>query len=428
MPTHESSEVGSSTPDLHATSTEKISADELASNEQPLALETLPKRRPGLTVERVDKKVAAIFSIVGKVFIAGVIMLVIVFIVRQLSNTGYAIQHVNMPVSFQEAGYTGPVIADRIISNLKAIIDRVKVNSVEFIDPALQADVSVDLVGVGVPVRAAIGMVGEAIGLERNKTIATDFTIDGDTLIVRISFTGETPEQFKFQMKDGKEAVLRKAIDQVSFSILKYAAPDILGLYYSTHGNDPMPIIDLAKFTLQRHTGDPYYEARAYAYWAGALVNQGKLEAAGQMIAEGLRKFPGTSSLYNVKAALSIAKSDPMDSVLAADKKCLMFGTTLRSKATACSNIGYDFTMLRQSDSAIFYYKEAIGYDPEFATAYYNIGINYLLLKADTAQFLEYFEEALTKHVPRKTIMSDRDIQGMLSHARVKALLERYAE
>lgn len=137
------------------------------------------------------------------------------------------------------------------------------------------------------------------------------------------------------------------------------------------------------------------------------------------MLAEGIRKYPETSSLYNVKAALSIAKSDPMDSVLAADKKCLMFGTTQRSKATACSNIGYDFTMLRQSDSAIFYYKEAIGYDPEFATAYYNIGINYLLLKADTAQFLEYFEEALTKHVPRKT----KSASGTTSLKRTAACL-----
>lgn len=428
MPGHEAFEVDPSIKVSETAASENVSPHP-NHPDQKLTPTILEKTKSSVTITlaRIDKKVSAVFSIVGKVFIAGVILLAIVFIIRQLSSTGYAIRHVNMPVSFQDAGYTGPVVADRITSNLKTMLERVKLNSVEFIDPSSEADVSVDLVGVGVPVRAAVSMVGEALGLDQAKTITTDFTIDGDTLIVRITLTGENPEQFKFQMKGGKDAVLKKAIDQASFSILKYTAPDILGLYLSTYENHPVAIIELAKFILERHKGDPYYEARAYTDWAGALVTQGKLEAASKMLDESLKKYQ-TTGLYAALGALRIARGDDMNSVLATDKKCLELSSSPRSRATACSNIGYDFTMLKQSDSAIHYYKKAIEFDPDLAIAYYNIGIDYLLLKADTAKFFDYFEQALAKDISVKVIASDPDFQQISTDPRVKSLLEQYAE
>lgn len=332
-----------------------------------------------------------------------------------------------MPVSFQEAGYTGPVVADRITSNLRTIVDVVRLNSVEFVDPSSDADVSVDLVGVGVPVRAFINLLGEAVGLDRSKSIITDITLDSDTLIVRTHVSGEEPEQFKIQMSAGKEAALKEAINKASYTILKYTAPDILINYNNNYVRDREMGIELSKFMLDRYQGQPYYEERAFTSWINSLIRLNKQVAAEEMLRKSLERFPESSMLYNSQAIILTEKGD-LKGALEADKNALKFSPNARYRAISSSNIGYDFTQLKQSDSAIFYYQKALAFDPDFGMAYYNIGIDYLLLKSDTAKFLEYFEYSLEKHVPRKNVYSDPDIGGMVNDSRVRKLLEKYPE
>jgi hypothetical protein len=384
----------------------------------------------GFNIVRVEKRVTAIFSIMAKVFVIMLISIAIIFIARQLADSGYSIKQVNMPVAFQDAGYTGPVVANRISSHLREIIDKVKLNPrLEYINPNSDADVSVDLVGVGVPVRGVINLLGEALGIDRGKSITTDITIDGDTLLLRVLISGELPEQFKFQMNGGKEMAINKAVAKAAHIILKYTAPDIISLYNTNFLGDVDFGIALAKFTLERHKGNSYYEAGAYGQWCMMLYNQGKLEKAEQKLLEGLAKHPNSSSL-NTQLAIILSEKGDIKGALAADKKSLKFAIVENHPkvrlATPYSNIGYDFTLLAESDSAIYYYQKAIETDGDFGMAYYNIGINQLLLKHDTTEFLEYFETSLTKNISRKTILTDPDIQGILPEPRVQALLKKY--
>jgi hypothetical protein len=392
-----------------------------------------PKKKnsaQGFDIVRFEKRVTATFSIMGKLFVIALIGIAVIFISRQLTDSGYSIKQVNMPVDFQDAGYTGPVVANRILSHLREIIDKVKLNPrLEYVNPNSDADVSVDLVGVGVPVRGVINLLGEALGIDRGKSITTDMTVDGDTLLLRMHISGEVPEQFRFQMNGSKEMAINKAVAKAAHTILKYTSPDIISLYNSSFMRDVDLGIALSKFTLERYKGDPYYEAGAYAQWAIMLLYQGKLEKAEEKLMEGLAKHPHSSSLNTHRAVILSEKGD-IKGALAADKKALYSAIKENYPevrlATPYSNIGYDFTLLGESDSAIYYYQKAIESDANFGMAYYNIGINYLLLKHDTAQFLENFETALARNMPRKGLLEDPDIQGVLPDPRVQALLKKY--
>lgn len=208
---------------------------------------------------------------------------------------------------------------------------------------------------------------------------------------------------------------------------MKYTAPDILSGYNNSYIRDSEMAIELSKFMLDRYKGLHYYEELAVVSWVNALYALNKRVAAEEMLKEALERFPESFEAYNVQAIMLSDKGD-LEGALLADKKCLKFSPSARTRATACSNIGYDFTLLKQSDSAIFYFQKALGFDPDFGMAYYNIGIDYLLLKRDTAKFLEYFEYSLEKNVPRKNIADDPDIEGLLNDPRVRKLMEKYPE
>src|SRR5262245_7939342 len=97
---------------------------------QPEQPETPPSSKPAqnevrskrFNILRLEKRITATFSIMAKVFVIVLITIAAVFIARELSDSGYVITQINMPASFEEAGYTGPVVAKRISNQLNEII------------------------------------------------------------------------------------------------------------------------------------------------------------------------------------------------------------------------------------------------------------------------------------------------------------------
>jgi hypothetical protein len=83
------------------------------------------KKKPpakGFNIVRLEKRITATFSIMAKVFVIALISIAAIFIARELGSNGYVITQINVPASFEEAGYTGPVVAKRISNQLNEII------------------------------------------------------------------------------------------------------------------------------------------------------------------------------------------------------------------------------------------------------------------------------------------------------------------
>jgi hypothetical protein len=139
----------------------------------------------GFNILRFEKRVTATFSIMAKVFVIALIGIAAIFIARELGDDGYVITQINVPASFEEAGYTGPVVAKRISNQLNEIIRVTRSTEIaqEYASEADEVDVSIDMVGLGVPVRSAIELIGNALGINRKKKISADITTAGNQLI-----------------------------------------------------------------------------------------------------------------------------------------------------------------------------------------------------------------------------------------------------
>jgi len=93
---------------------------------------------------------------------------------KELSDTSYSIQRINVPTSFEEAGFSGVVVAHLISDRLKEIVEllRKKGEAAEYINSTERIDVDVEMVGMGVPIRGIIALVGEAMGIRKGKQSA----------------------------------------------------------------------------------------------------------------------------------------------------------------------------------------------------------------------------------------------------------------
>ncbi len=391
------------------------------------------KKAPGkgLNIVRIEKRVTATFSILAKVFVIALISVTSIFIVRELSKVEYVISQINVPASFEETGYTGPVVAKRITDNLNRIIEITRTASTAegYKNDNSQADVSVDMVGLGVPVRGVIELIGNALGINRKKKISADITIEGNTIVLVLSITGEIPERAEAPLEANLGVPLKKLVADASETILKYTNDRVLALFYSNYLADDDKAIKLAKYRLAKYKGDAAQEARAYANWANALVGQKKLDAAEQKVKEGLSIDPNNASLYGSSAQIFFTRGDFANAIVVRKKSYALLPPNAPSstRATVLSSIGVYFSYKDQSDSAIYYYNKALEWDEKFSGAYYNLSYEYLIA-GDTSRCFDEVEKALAYGYNPKLIPEDPDMANLLNHPRMKELMLKYGE
>jgi len=384
----------------------------------------------GFNILRLEKRVTATFSIMAKVFVIALISVAIIFIARELSSNGYVITQINVPASFEEAGYTGPVVAKRISNQLNEIIRITRTAEIaqEYASAADEVDVSIDMVGLGVPVRSFIELIGNAIGINRKKKISADITIEGTHVVLVLNITGEAPERVEVPLDNNVGVPLKALVAEASEGILKYTNDRVLAMYYSNYLGDGEKIIKQAKYRLEKYKGNAEQEAKAYAIWARGLIRQKKLDAAEQKIKQGLAIKP-IFGLYGEWARIFQVKGD-FANAIAMDKKSYALlppDAPSFTRAINLGNIGLNFSYSGQSDSALYYYRKSLEWDEKFNGTYYNLSYEYLIT-GDTTRCLDEVEKALVYGLNPKAIPEDPDMAGLLTHPRMKELMLKYGE
>jgi len=384
----------------------------------------------GFNIVRLEKRVTATFSIMAKVFVIALISIAAIFIARELSDDGYVITQMNVPASFEEAGYTGPVVAKRISNQLNEIIRVTRTAEVaqEYASAADEADVSIDMVGLGVPVRSFIELIGNAIGINRKKKISADITTAGNQLILVLNITGESPERVEVTLDSNVEIPLKKLVAEASEGILKYTNDRVLTMYYSNSLGDGEKTVKHAKYRLEKYKGNAEQEAYAYAGWANGLIRQKKLDAAEQKIKQGIAIKP-ISGLYGSWAHIFQAKGDFANAIVMQKKAYSLLPPDAPNftRAINIDALGVFFSYNGQSDSAIYYYRKALEWDEKNNNTYYNLSYEYLI-KGDTTRCLDEVEKALAYGFPSKFLPEDPDMAGLLTHPRMKDLMLKYGE
>lgn len=386
------------------------------------------------SVVRLDQRITAIFSIMAKMFVISVLIVAAVFVVRELSDSSYYIQNIEVPDSFTQAGFSGNTVAIRISRKLNDIIQRASTaeSAISYANASAKSDVSVDLVGVGVPIRGIIELIGNAVGIYRKNKITGEITIEGNMMALELEVIGEKPERFEAPLDStGNLGVpLRALVSDAAETILKYTNDEVLSTYYGNVFQNGEKVIGLSKFRLERYKGNREKEALAYATWAQGLLLQNRLDEATVKVEAGLKYSTEEHRLYNVWANI-LRGQKRYDESLA--KRKLAFAKlkptdSKKRKAVIMSGMASTMGSLGYGDSAIYYLDRAIEIDPDFSTAYYNQSIHYLRHKHDTTRFFELLETSLAKGFNADFIYRDSDMKGMLSDQRMVALIRRFQD
>ncbi len=269
----------------------------------PLSVTPEPEEKPEksksqvrkINIIKFEKRVAAAFSVLSKLFIISAIIVASIFIFKELSDTSYSIQRINVPTSFEEAGFSGVVVAHLISDRLKEIVEllRKKGEAAEYINSTERIDVDVEMVGMGVPIRGVIALVGEALGIRKGKQISSDIVVANGKAVLILRISDSPTEWFEMEMSQNDiKSAIRFLVDEAAKSILKNTDPKILELYYSNVKHDGANTIKIAQYMLENFPDNPDMMSHGYDSWAVGLIYEGKMKEAEQKIKEGLGKFP----------------------------------------------------------------------------------------------------------------------------------------
>ncbi len=388
----------------------------------------LPKRN--FDVIKFEKKAKAITAILTRLAWLVVLVIAVFFIYKELSDDRYSIQHINVPLSFEDAGFSGTVVANLLSDKMEEIIRILQENkeTAQYINSIDRPDIQVDMVGVGMPVRAFIALIGDAFGIHKVKRISGDIVLDGDTAIFVLRITGQRAERFKAVIQTSRDIAVRKLIDEGSHAILKYTDPWMLGVYYTNVKRDGPSAIKLAKYMMENKSDDPKILKAAYADWAFGLLFEGNIEAAEKKIEEGIRKFPDDSDLYNIWGVVLSEGGKDTEAIEKYRTSLRLFTgkeMTSKRKDQILVNIGVSHAYQSNYDSSLYYFEQALALKKDDWLTIFNIS-NIYLFKGDTANFYEYFRRAFDMGMEPDFVRTDPDLKRALGEKRVNELIKRF--
>jgi len=392
--------------------------------DQPVAEVPDKKSAHRLSLTRIDKRFTALFSILAKLFFIVLIVLAMVFVTRELLSQEYVIQQVSVPERFEKAGYTGPVVAQLIAQQVHDIIFASrKVEFVEEYKSSLDVnELSVDMVGLGVPIRSVIEMLGKAIGVDRKRKINTIITEEAGKIVLTVLISGGVSDRMELPLSDNSNPPMKKLISEVSEVILKHTNENVLVPYYVQVTGELDKEIELYKFLLDKHFGDSINAGIMYVRWSRALLELGQREAAEQKLELAIANNPKEPTIYLAQAEMARKDGDYLRAIQLVNRRMNM-----RQVPTSgdYSNLGLIYSYAGVSDSAIHYYNKAIESDPDAAISYYNLSYEFLI-KGDTGVALDYLERSFARSFSVSAFLKDPDMKSVVNHPRVKSMMLKY--
>lgn len=373
-----------------------------------------------------------VFSILTKVFIIGAVIIAVVYIFRVLIDKSYSIRQINVPASFEQAGHSGPVVANRIYYRIQQIIQRVSATefSKRYSTSATETDVSVDLAGMGLPLKAFVETLGNALGIHRGKKIDADIFLEKNMVVMLLRITGHNAERFEAPMNDAIDVPLKALILEAAENILKYSNDEVLQTYYGLVEQISDKQIRLAKYRLEIYKDKPAMLVNAVAALVWGLCMVKKYDEAEEKIKEEIPKFKKPGRIYVIWGTLlmQVGKcEEAIEKLLLAIKYTAKNESKYR-KANILVTIGRSLSRLGRQDEAIEYFQKAIRMDENSHGAYFNLAKEHLRLNHAAELIHELLEKGLARGLKVKAVLNDPDCKLMLDDPSLKKLLEKYLE
>jgi Tfp pilus assembly protein PilF len=383
-------------------------------------------------IQQIENISELIFSIAGKCIAVVLAVIAIAFVWRVLASKHYSIRQINIPASFEEAGHSGNVIANRIYHRISEIL--LRVSATEFAKGystySTDNDVSVDVGGMGMPIKGFIELIGGVLGIRRNKRINIDIFKEGERMVMMVYIAGAETERFETALHENIGVPIAILIAKAAETILKHSNDEALQVFFAHVERNGEQAVRLAKYRYEKYRNNTFMEARMVSAWARGLALLKKYDEAEAKIKEGIRLNPNEGRLYNVWG-LMLQEQSRHEEAKAKLMKAISLMKSSESKfrrSNVLTSIGVSFSKLGEHQSALTYYKKAIDTDSNANLSYFYWAKSALLVKNDTSAFYELLEKSLARGLRTQLIFQDVDLRPVLNDSQMKALLEKYTE
>lgn len=232
-----------------------------------------------ISLKKIGRVAASITSIIVLIFLSVVIVLLVIFLSRELREGGYYISEFNVPEYYDKKGFYGAVVAHRIQDEVNQLVETSSYTwslrrREEYAQTSNKTQVQVEVGGIGFSPDALIRYVKQAFGIP-TKNISGEIIQGPKDLKMIIRVTGHGPIYLDEPIDDKDEnEPLERLIKQGAREIVKLNNPLLMGIYYSGKiysledlGTDSMAII----MYKQAIWSMPDQAADAYAWWARSI-------------------------------------------------------------------------------------------------------------------------------------------------------------
>jgi tetratricopeptide (TPR) repeat protein len=381
-------------------------------------------------LEQFEQQAELIFSIMTKLFGIGLIIVAIIYIVQVLRDKSYSIRHINVPAPFEKGGHSGAVVANRIYCRIQLIIQRVSANYhlKGYTTASAEKEVSVDVGGMGLPIRGFVEMLGGALGIRRSKKVDGDFFIENNVLVMILKIAGHPAERLEAPLNDSIDIALRTLVIEAAETILKYSNDEILQTYFGLIEQIGDKQIKLAKYRYEHCNTNANVEVNIIAAWAWGLCMLKKYDEAEQKIVEGVTKHKKAGRIYVIWGSLLAQKGQPKEALEKFTKALeqLSKNESITRIANLYSSMGRCYSTLGQHELAMNYFQRAIETDPNASRSYFNLALAQYA-NNDHEQFYEQLERALEKGFQTTNVLKDPTCSGLQQHPQMVKLMEKYA-
>lgn len=431
-----------------------------------------------------------ILKFIGRIFIFSLVIWIL-FAFRQVyKDDTYTLSAFSVPPSFEQRGYSGMVVVDKIVSEMQAILskryfDEQNPEAYRRIatQPALQFNTESR---AGYFDLRALFQMGKLFLGKKDKTIRGDITLDSNQIRLSLLMS----EEAAYPLSISNREPLDSLFHHVAVRLIRQTTPQYLVYYFLDRQDydEAEQLLNEIDFKLNNAPKNATYDndrIQWYLTWTNLLLAKKDYSNARQKVEELIKNYPKDLAGYAQKVNISfmeiislenqhvektalmpivknglelaqfidnqhfnsrfldkkmtmgwlysnwayLLQKNNVDSlkVLTMYRKAIEL---LPQSASSYNNLSYFYMDNKNYDEAEVYLKKALYADPKDGNTWDTYS-ELMLLKSDTTRFYNCIEQALKNHNPTEGVSSDGYAtdgrwEGFWGEKRFKDLLKKY--
>ena len=333
----------------------------------------------------VEDWVSSIFTILGRLFIAALVIAVFVMLYKGLNNDAYLIQAFQVPGDFEDKGYNGVVLSrkvqDRVVA-LKNYIASSKEDEFDF-EAELEPDLEVGVMGFGLSLNTVTYHLKSLLG-RKNKIITGELTDLNHKMELTIRMSGYDTENHSIEYEENADKALDYLLEEAAKTILKNTDPYRLAVYYYHKEEFPKSLQIIVKLLEEKEDTE-----WAYLAWGNLYSKQGKQDEAIKKWKKALEINPSFDKpLYGLGSAYSDRGEY--------GEAMIYFEKMIEKDAEnwyGWNGLANCYKRLENKEKAIAAYDKTIEIEPEYFGGYLNKASYLLEELQDTAGAVHLFQK-----------------------------------